>query len=95
MADTTYVQRLAAAMGVPEERAKWSADDKARVRALASRLDVSPQAIDKYFRDGSKAMSAPNNSRTARYLKVDPDWLATGEGEMRSAAATAANWPMK
>ena len=33
-------------------------------------------------------MSA-KNSAAAAYLKVDPEWLATGKGEMRSAVV----WP--
>jgi phage repressor protein C with HTH and peptisase S24 domain len=34
-------------------------------------------------------MTAENNSKAAKFLRVDPDWLATGEGLMR----TERIWP--
>lgn len=83
----TYAWRLARAMGVdaktpPEKR-------KALVKSLASALGVTTQAVEKYFNATSNALSARNNAKAARHLRVDPDWLATGEGGMHSARA----WP--
>lgn len=89
MEATTYSQRLAAAIGVDEDMGRWGDADRDRVKRFASALGITRQAVEKYFRDGSKALSSPNNSRAARYLRVDPDWLATGEGVMRGARA----WP--
>lgn len=50
---------------------------------LAKHLGVSIQAIRKVAAGTTIALTAENNSRAARFLKVSPDWLATGEGEMR------------
>lgn len=90
---TTYSQRLAIAMGFPD--AEPTSEAK---KAVAAAIGVSYQAIAKVFRDSSKSMSAENNSRTARHLRVDPDWLATGEGEMQpdqfsEQARAFARWP--
>jgi transcriptional regulator with XRE-family HTH domain len=89
MVETTYTQRLAAALDVPEDKKLWNTEAREKALALASELGVSRQAVEKFFRDESGSMSAENNSRAARFLRVDPDWLATGEGDMRSARA----WP--
>jgi transcriptional regulator with XRE-family HTH domain len=50
-------------------------------QALASGIGISPQAVNKLYAGTSKALSARNNSKAAAWLGVDPDWLATGEGE--------------
>lgn len=47
MADTSYAQRLADALGVPVTKASWSHEHKLRAKALAKHLDVSTQAIEK------------------------------------------------
>lgn len=89
MALTTYVERLAEALGVPADKDLWKEPDKGKAKALATALKVTPQAIEKFFRDSSKAMSAANNSRAAKHLRVDSDWLATGEGDK----VTPRVWP--
>jgi len=47
---------------------------------LAAAMGVSYQAVKKVIDGGSTAFSAANNSVAARALKVNGDWLATGEG---------------
>src|SRR5574337_845204 len=87
MAETTYAQRLAAALGVPVEKGAWDAGARRKALALAAELRVSRQAVEKFFRDASGSMSAENNARAARYLRVSAYWLATGDGPMRDALA--------
>jgi hypothetical protein len=85
MVETTYADRLAIAMGAQAgERPPTAA-----IQALADHLRVSYTAVAKYWTDKSGAMTAENNSKAARFLNVDPDWLATGEGLMR----TERIWP--
>lgn len=52
------------------------------VARLASRLGISYQAVKKVVDGKSRAFSAENNARAAALLDVNPDWLATGKGEM-------------
>lgn len=58
---------------------------------LASHLGVTIQAINKVVGGKTAALSAPNNSKAARFLGVDADWLAIGEGSRISQDA----WPFK
>lgn len=52
-------------------------------KELYLHLDISYQAM-KSLEDGkTKAFTAANNARAARYLDVDAFWLATGEGQPR------------
>jgi hypothetical protein len=60
-----------------------------RIKALAAKLGTTYQAVMKLDAGTSKAFSAANNARAARLLEVDPDWLALGEGEMRTGRV----WP--
>ncbi len=39
----------------------------------------------------SKALTAENTAKAARFLRVDWYWLATGEGEMEPAPS----WPIQ
>jgi len=85
---STYWDRLAAAMGLTV-----SATDEQRreaVARLARKLGVSYQAVDKYRRGTSGTMSAENNLKAARHLQVNPDWLASGDGDMRDVGRA---WP--
>ncbi|WP_286368264.1 hypothetical protein [Variovorax saccharolyticus] len=55
-------------------------------------MGVSYQGIKKALKGGDRgdsAMTAFNNAKAAKFLKVDPDWLATGEGQPRSTQV----WP--
>lgn len=49
---------------------------------LAVELGVSYVAVKKVLDGLTRAFTAENNSRAAAFLGVNPDWLATGEGEM-------------
>ena len=49
---------------------------------LAAELGVSYVAVKKVLDGLTRAFTAENNSRAATFLGVNPDWLATGEGEM-------------
>lgn len=69
---STYGSRLQAAL----ERKKVSRAD------LAKAIGRSPQAIGQVINGTTKALTAENNSLAAIYLGINPDWLATGEGEM-------------
>lgn len=58
---------------------------KASRKDLAGSLGVSVQAVGDVLRGKSSAFTAENNSKAAQFLGVDPNWLATGEGEMNAA----------
>lgn len=72
---STYGSRLQAAL----ERKKASKTD------LAKAMGRTPQAVGQVINGTTKALTAENNSLAAIYLGVNPDWLATGEGEMLPA----------
>lgn len=57
-------------------------------RELARELGVSVQAIGQVLSGETRALTAANCARAARFLAVDTLWLATGEGEMRPAQQT-------
>lgn len=52
------------------------------ISQLASGMGVSYQAVKRVIDGLSKAFSAANNAKAAAYLKINPDWLATGQGNM-------------
>ena len=59
--------------------------------ALAASLDVSYQAVKKVLDGSTRAFTAANNARAAAVLKVNPNWLATGEGEWEDVGAPLAS----
>ena len=73
---TTYSQRLRTALGATTS-----------ITQLAKAIGVSYQAVKKILDGGSSSFSAANNAKAAAFLSVSPDWLATGEGEMRPVEA--------
>lgn len=75
MAPTDYADRLALAL---QEQGMTPVE-------LAALLGVKRQAIEKLLRGDSKSLNSKNNSLAAATLKVDPDWLATGKGQMRAS----------
>lgn len=77
LAFVEYADRLALAM-------KLAHTDRA---ALADGIGVSVQAIGQVLKGETKALTALNNAKAARFLAVGAYWLATGEGEPREAAA--------
>lgn len=65
---------------------------------LARALDISVQAVAQVIAGKTKALTADNSARAARFLAVDGFWLATGEGHLQpndQAAPAAAPWPFK
>lgn len=52
------------------------------VQKLADALDITYQGVKKAL-DGEAMPSGKNNTLLARELRVNSDWLATGEGEAR------------
>lgn len=60
---------------------------------LAARLKVTRVAVDKALDGRSKSMTAENCALTARILKVNHFWLATGDGRMESATEYPAPEP--
>lgn len=69
-----YGERLAAALKV----------SNITVSELATGMGVSYQAVKRVIDGMSKAFSAANNAKAAAFLKINPDWLATGQGSMRA-----------
>ncbi|CUI55665.1 helix-turn-helix domain-containing protein [Achromobacter xylosoxidans] len=61
---------------------------------LANAIDVSVQAIGQVIAGKTKALTAENSAKAARFLKVDAYWLATGEGNAQGQDVPgAAPWP--
>lgn len=60
--------------------------------ALGKELGISIQAIGQVIAGKTKALTAENSARAARFLDVDHFWLATGEGAPMSHKARGA-WP--
>lgn len=56
---------------------------------LAQELGITYVAVKKVLDGQTKAFTAENNSRAASFLGVNPDWLATGEGEMLATSSPA------
>lgn len=68
-----YKDRLTQALTLAERETK----------DLQLHLGVTYQAMKKLETGTTKAFSAENNARAARFLDVDAFWLATGEGQPR------------
>ena len=51
--------------------------------ALSRALGISVQAVGQVLVGKTKALTAENCARAARFLRVDSYWLATGEGQPR------------
>lgn len=47
---------------------------------LARALGVTYQAVSKVVKGATHSLTAANNAKAARLLRVNPEWLATGEG---------------
>lgn len=73
-----YGQRLNAAL----KAAKKSRKD------LSDQIGISPQAIGMVITSAGgkeRSLSTENHTKAAKYLGVNPNWLATGAGEMFGA----------
>lgn len=75
-----YARRVMQAIGTE--------DRKAAAYSLEGALGVSYTAARKTV-DAKSILTAKNNSIAARCYKVNSDWLATGEGEMRAGVTLA------
>lgn len=65
------------------ERLKAAMDARSTsVSQLATGMGVSYQAVKRVLDGLSKAFSAANNTKASAFLRVSPDWLATGVGSM-------------
>jgi len=85
---STFGQRLELALKLAEK-------DRS---ALAEATDLTVQAIGQVIQGKTKALTAENSAKAARFLKVDSYWLATGEGKPRPVGATVAGpdqWPFQ
>ncbi|MDE2100297.1 MAG: helix-turn-helix transcriptional regulator [Patescibacteria group bacterium] len=51
------------------------------VAGLAKAMGVSKQAVYSIKRGETRSATAANNVAAAEYFGVNPDWLATGEGQ--------------
>lgn len=82
---STFGERL-------EQALAFSQRDRAGLIAVLrgpnGKLGISSSALSQVLTGGSKAMSAENCVRAARYLGVSSWWLATGEGPMVEHAPT-------
>lgn len=72
MAHMTYGDRLKLALKYAKKERK----------ELAVALDISVQAVGATIRGETGAMKAENSAKAAAFLRVNPHWLATGEGDM-------------
>lgn len=79
---TTYGERL-------EEALRWAKKDRAQ---LGAALQISVQAIGQVIAGKTKALTAENSAKAARFLNVDHYWLATGEGQMQLVSR---DWPFE
>lgn len=76
---TTFSERLDLALSQAQ---KTRSELAKALRSPKGGMGVSPSAIGQLLDGKSKAMSAENCLRAARFLSVDAFWLATGEGQM-------------
>lgn len=60
--------------------------------SLGRELKISPQAIGQVILGKTRALTAENSARAARFLGVDHLWLATGEGRPELANVDTL-WP--
>jgi transcriptional regulator with XRE-family HTH domain len=72
-----FKERLKAAL----DHAKLGSEADAR-RQLGEALGVSAAAISQVLTGSTRAMTAENTAKAARFLGVSIYWLATGEGPM-------------
>ena len=85
---STFGQRLELALKLAE---------KSR-NELAEAADLTVQAIGQVIQGNTKALTAENSAKAARFLNVDSYWLATGKGKPRPVEATTEapdRWPFQ
>ena len=58
---------------------------KVTQKALADACGVQPPSVSEWLSGRTKNMEGANLLAAAKFLRINPDWLATGKGEMRSS----------
>ncbi len=76
---STYGDRLQQAL---THAGKTAADLAPHLVSPDGTRGISKSAVHQVLRGETKAHTAENCVRAARFLKVDPFWLATGQGAM-------------
>lgn len=76
LADVNFAERLREALRVSGKTRKQ----------LAQHLGVTDSTVTQAINGQTAAFSAANSARTAHFCRVEPLWLATGDGPMRQAA---------
>ncbi len=56
-------------------------------KAIADAVGISTASVNDWFSGKTKTIEASNLIKTAKFLNVEPDWLATGRGPMRLLVA--------
>jgi antitoxin HigA-1 len=78
-----YGQRLALALQIAgKER-----------QELADGINVTVQAIGQVIMGKTKALTAENSAFAAKFLGVNPFWLATGIGDPKIKQHSVEQWP--
>lgn len=57
-------------------------------KALADACGIQPPSVSEWLSGRTKNMEGSNLLAAAKFLRVNPDWLATGKGEMRPSDPT-------
>ncbi len=78
----TLAERLRYAMQVATPK-------KVKGVELAAAVDVKPPSVSDWLSGKSKTMEGENLLRAAKFLNVNPMWLATGTGEMKPSKTEA------
>jgi len=72
-------------MSFQERLAEAMRDANTTPKALGAAVGVSVQAVSQTLSGSTRAFSAENCVKAARFLGVDSYWLATGDGDKRPA----------
>lgn len=80
---STYGQRLELALTTSGKDRQQLADD----------LGISVQAVSQVLLGKTKALTAENSARAAKFMGVDSFWLATGNGSLASTETPDQTWP--
>lgn len=83
---TDYTERLHQAMRL----AGLNPEESSGVHVLSKALGCTYQAAKKALDGATKMLTADNNVAASYFLKVDSEWLATGQGVPRSERV----WPL-
>ena len=76
-------------MNINERIAKAISESGLTQKVIAKRIGVTAGAITQWKTGDVKKLEAKNLLALARVTATNPDWLASGRGDMRSVAASA------